>query len=175
MRCRPLMRFLCKWILSRSMWDLIVPHRCWMLSAGFHPAGSSSIPGRKTNNWPLRLKHPGSTWKRPVRWSCWLRGNFNEGLDLFQLTVRVMYPQLEKKYFPDCQSERCPLKTVPRYAGVAELADAPDSKSGSRKGVWVRLPPSVPFFSESSGQTLGSSRISAHPRWGSEAVKRIRL
>ena len=28
-------------------------------------------------------------------------------------------------------------------AEVAELADAPDSKSGSRKGVGVRLPPSA--------------------------------
>jgi hypothetical protein len=28
-------------------------------------------------------------------------------------------------------------------ADVAELADAPDSKSGSRKGVWVRPPPSA--------------------------------
>ena len=28
-------------------------------------------------------------------------------------------------------------------AGVAELADATDSKSVSRKGVWVRVPPSV--------------------------------
>ena len=26
-------------------------------------------------------------------------------------------------------------------AGVAELADAPDSKSGARKSVWVRVPP----------------------------------
>jgi hypothetical protein len=29
------------------------------------------------------------------------------------------------------------------YAEVAELADAPDSKSGARKGVWVRFPPSA--------------------------------
>ena len=29
-------------------------------------------------------------------------------------------------------------------AGVAELADALDSKSGSRKGVGVRSPPPVP-------------------------------
>ncbi len=29
-------------------------------------------------------------------------------------------------------------------ARVAELADAPDSKSGPRKGVWVRLPPLAP-------------------------------
>ena len=30
-----------------------------------------------------------------------------------------------------------------RLAEVAELADAPDSKSGSRKGVRVRVPPSA--------------------------------
>lgn len=29
-------------------------------------------------------------------------------------------------------------------AGVAELADALDSKSGTRKGVWVRPPPPAP-------------------------------
>ena len=32
-----------------------------------------------------------------------------------------------------------------KYADVAELADALDSKSGTRKGVWVRPPPSAPF------------------------------
>src|SRR5712664_1953104 len=32
-----------------------------------------------------------------------------------------------------------------RQAEVAELADAPDSKSGARKGVWVRFPPSALF------------------------------
>ncbi len=31
-------------------------------------------------------------------------------------------------------------------ADVAELADAPDSKSGTRKSVWVRPPPSAPFY-----------------------------
>ena len=29
------------------------------------------------------------------------------------------------------------------HAGVAEWVDAPDSKSGPRKRVWVRVPPSV--------------------------------
>ena len=32
-------------------------------------------------------------------------------------------------------------------ADVAELADAPDSKSGTRESVWVRPPPSAPLFS----------------------------
>src|SRR5262245_11967245 len=31
-------------------------------------------------------------------------------------------------------------------ADVAELADALDSKSGTRKGVWVRPPPSAPLL-----------------------------
>ena len=33
--------------------------------------------------------------------------------------------------------------TISAQAEVAELADAPDSKSGPRKGVWVRVPPSA--------------------------------
>ena len=35
---------------------------------------------------------------------------------------------------------------IVRIAGVAELADAPDSKSGGRKAVWVRPPPPAPEF-----------------------------
>lgn len=37
-------------------------------------------------------------------------------------------------------------KSVPRLAGVAELVDAPDSKSGFRKEVSVQVRPPVPFF-----------------------------
>ena len=33
---------------------------------------------------------------------------------------------------------------IDEVAGVAELADAPDSGSGARKGVRVRLPPPAP-------------------------------
>jgi hypothetical protein len=40
-------------------------------------------------------------------------------------------------------------------ADVAELADAPDSKSGSRKGVWVRPPPSAKRL---KNQGLGPKR-----------------
>ena len=41
-------------------------------------------------------------------------------------------------------------------ADVAELADAPDSKSGSRKGVWVRPPPSaIPRGDRSRIGTVG--------------------
>ena len=36
---------------------------------------------------------------------------------------------------------------LPSAAGVAELAEnAPDSKSGGRKAVWVRFPPPAPRF-----------------------------
>src|SRR5512132_1109769 len=34
-------------------------------------------------------------------------------------------------------------RTMDGRAEVAELADAPDSKSGSLRGVWVRFPPSA--------------------------------
>src|SRR5271156_1177055 len=34
------------------------------------------------------------------------------------------------------------------WPGVAELADAPDSKSGGRKAVWVRPPPPGPCLSD---------------------------
>src|SRR5215212_9466512 len=33
-------------------------------------------------------------------------------------------------------------------AGMAELVDAPDSKSGPREGVWVRFPLPAPFAAE---------------------------
>jgi integrase len=39
-------------------------------------------------------------------------------------------------------------------ADVAELADAPDSKSGTRESVWVRPPPSAPSLSTGYTETL---------------------
>jgi hypothetical protein len=37
------------------------------------------------------------------------------------------------------------IDNVPRLAGVVELVDAPDSKSGARNGVRVRVPPPAPL------------------------------
>jgi hypothetical protein len=55
----------------------------------------------------------------------------------------------------DCRNRQAPISDSTRVvdcevADVAELADALDSKSGTRKGVWVRPPPSAP----SNGQLL---------------------
>ena len=36
------------------------------------------------------------------------------------------------------------MDNAPRLAGVVELVDAPDSKSGARNGVGVRVPPPAP-------------------------------
>ena len=36
------------------------------------------------------------------------------------------------------------LGMIALHAGVVELVDAPDSKSGPRKGVWVQVPPPAP-------------------------------
>ena len=43
-------------------------------------------------------------------------------------------------------------------ADVAELADALDSKSGTRESVWVRPPPSAP--PELPGEMMVSTRVS---------------
>ena len=39
----------------------------------------------------------------------------------------------------------CLMDNAPRLAGVVELVDAPDSKSGARNGVGVRVPPPAPY------------------------------
>src|SRR5699024_195295 len=53
------------------------------------------------------------------------------------------------------------------FAGVAELADAHDSKSCAREGVWVRLPPPAQeepdnlsgfFVTQTSQTSLGEAR-----------------
>jgi hypothetical protein len=38
----------------------------------------------------------------------------------------------------------CFMDNAPRLAGVMELVDVPDSKSGARDGVGVRVPPPAP-------------------------------
>lgn len=39
----------------------------------------------------------------------------------------------------------CFMDNAARLAGVVELVDAPDSKSGARNGVRVRVPPPAPY------------------------------
>ena len=56
-----------------------------------------------------------------------------------------------------------------REAEVAELADAPDSKSGSPWGVWVRVPPSVLsrttlYHGSRSSHDMGSRRSTPEGR-----------
>ena len=49
-------------------------------------------------------------------------------------------------------------------ADVAELADALDSKSSARKGVWVRLPPSA-FCAFGAKSYFNFARISCSPAY----------
>jgi hypothetical protein len=51
-----------------------------------------------------------------------------------------------------------PLYCMIFPAGVAELADATDSKSVSRKGVWVRPPPPALFLGITTGGGESLSR-----------------
>jgi hypothetical protein len=44
-------------------------------------------------------------------------------------------------------------------AGVAELADALDSKSSTRKGVWVRAPPPAPLLRPSASSVRDLCQI----------------
>jgi hypothetical protein len=53
-----------------------------------------------------------------------------------------LYPNIPSCYF---------LYSSP---GVAELADAADSKSAALRGVWVRLPPPGPIFHVIRGPML---------------------
>ena len=71
-----------------------------------------------------------------------------------KLWQRLQLRQLIQSGRPAKRDERLVLGTLTTavnavdyglsVAGVAELADALDSKSSARKGVWVRVPPLVP-------------------------------
>src|SRR5204863_2855312 len=56
---------------------------------------------------------------------------------------------------------------IPSAADVAELADALDSKSGTRKSVWVRPPPSAPIKSRANCACASTS--TAPHSWPSNA------
>src|SRR5581483_10594127 len=53
--------------------------------------------------------------------------------------------------------------TISPRAEVAELADAPDSKSGSPRGVWVRFPPSASRFKRRLGHPAHAPTDSQDP------------
>ncbi len=55
---------------------------------------------------------------------------------------RLAPPKACVFHFSTCALRRL-RHPIPSCAGVAELADALDSKSGTRKSVWVRAPPPV--------------------------------
>ena len=61
------------------------------------------------------------------------------------------------------------LWTITASAKVAELADAPDLGSGSRKAMGVRLPPFASFDSPSAG--LASGQASRMPHAQPEAIQ----
>lgn len=62
---------------------------------------------------------------------------------------------------PGTRLLECPGRSA---ADVAELADALDSKSGTRKGVWVRPPPSAPLKIKGEHCCDRFRFVAAHPR-----------
>ena len=69
----------------------------------------------------------------------------------FPVSGNILYRFLRNSQIFYCNAETCSAfyRHIFAYfalffAGVAELADALDSKSGVLLGVWVRLPPPVP-------------------------------
>src|ERR1035438_2478364 len=52
-----------------------------------------------------------------------------------------------------------------QMADVAELADALDSKSGTRKSVWVRPPPSAPLENHPAARPQGIERNEREVGW----------
>ena len=73
------------------------------------------------------------------------RTDRRESVTAFSITG--LFPGKRKFVEKALAGARCDVQG-PRFseAEVAELADALDSESSARKGVWVRLPSSAPFL-----------------------------
>jgi len=114
------------------------------------------------------LKAP--LWKKPL--STEFTAGFMSLGDSNFLPSAPAFPATNTDFSCFCAGELYPIKDClcgTRYgaagklkAGVAELADAPDSKSGIRKDVWVRAPPPVDLENVSPGP--GCSRATIRRR-----------
>ncbi len=99
---------------------------------------------------PLRSMYSSSTptvsgGPSPNRWSSTLAECVDAPLPFpdaaLPLAMQSLLPQIAAGRKPGGLSRRGHVRC--HGAEVAELADAPDSKSGGRKAVWVRFPPSA--------------------------------
>src|SRR3954465_11486428 len=114
------------------------------------------MPIRKTSKKSAGVRcrvtasHPKSSTRRSEPSVATTLGRRNRvarlGADASAATVgATLLRRTAKSYGNDPVSERRRVgSTMRAQAEVAELADAPDSKSGSLRGVWVRFPPSAP-------------------------------
>ena len=113
-------------------------------------SSTDSTPDTRSNVLPLRSMYSSSTptvsgGPAPNRWSSTLADCVDAPLPLpdaaLPLAMKSLLPQNAAGRKPGGLSRRGHVRC--HGAEVAELADAPDSKSGGRKAVWVRFPPSA--------------------------------
>src|SRR6478735_7157699 len=133
--------------------------RTHCISSGFRRSENSlraassstdSTPDTRSKVLPLRSMYSSSTptvsgGPAPNRWSSTLADCVDAPLPFpdaaLPLAMQSLLPQIAAGRKPGGLSLRGHVRC--HGAEVAELADAPDSKSGGRKVVWVRFPPSA--------------------------------
>ena len=156
---------------SMSSQTTVPDSRTHCISSGFRRSENSlraassstdSTPDTRSNVLPLRSMYSSSTptvsgGPSPNRWSSTLADCVAAPLPFpdaaLPLAMQSLLPQIAAGRKPGPEShgrrrphtERSPMtpRTHVDGAEVAELADASDSKSGGRKAVWVRFPPSA--------------------------------
>ena len=80
--------------------------------------------------------------------------------------------------FPSIAAKTYLLRTPLKYIGVlvadvAELADALDSKSSTRKSVWVRPPPSAPYHKLVTYVGSAEQPLPTNPKHGPQSPTSI--